>query len=135
MNKKGGIPRVVLWPAYVLFASLIGYVIYSVIDNATTNEGFARKYFLNDLGLTMDAISSANHDLSITYTMQNDYDITLTNGNIKIENEVLTYKYVQDNNLDLINEISLKKDSRLLITKSGNVISMNVQKPTEVVIT
>ena len=41
----------------------------------------------------------------------------------------------EDNNLDLINEISLKKDSRLLITKSGNVISMNVQKPAETVIT
>ncbi len=135
MNKKGGMPRTILWPIYILLAFLIGYVLYSFINNATSNEGFERKYFLNDLGLTLDTLSSANHDLTITYNIQNNYDISIATDNLKLGNEALIYHYVQDNNINFNNEFSLEKNSKLLIKKSGNTISIDIQKPVETTIT
>lgn len=132
MNKKGIDTRTILWVFYILLVLIMTYFLYNFIDDTASGKGFSKKYFVNDLGLTFDALPSANHDLEITYNNLEDYDINIGKENIKIQDESQAYNYVRDNNLNIYNGgITIKNNNQLMISKNGNVISIYVKGPIE----
>ena len=129
MNKKGADTRTILWTFYILLVLIITYFLYNFVTDVASGKGFTKKYFINDLGLTFDALASANYDLEIKYKHLQDYNIRFSKGDIKIINENLNYNYVHDNNFNTFyDDINIKENSELLITKKDNTISVNVKE-------
>ena len=129
MNKKGADTRTILWTFYILLVLIITYFLYNFVTDVASGKGFTKKYFINDLGLTFDTLASANHDLEIKYKNLENYYIRFSRGDIKIINENFNYNYVHDNNFNTIyNDINIKEDSELLISKKDNTISVNTKE-------
>jgi len=130
MNKKGegGFDtKIVLWVFYIILVIIITYFLYTFIDDAASGEEFHKKYFINDLGLSMDALHSANHDLEIKYKNLKDYNLKIFNGEIKLADELSRYRYAVDKNQEIAGEFTLKENQTLIINKKGNIISFNIK--------
>lgn len=129
MDKKGDITKPILWTFYIILVLIMTYFLYNYIDDLASGEGFSKKYFVNDLGLTMDAISSANGDLEITYSNLENYDISFAKNSVKIQDEAQIYYFVSDENIQSFSgNLNFDAQSRLAINKDDNVISINMKK-------
>ncbi len=129
MDKKGFDTRTVLWVFYIVLVLIMTYFLYNYIDDLASGEGFNKKYFVNDLGLTFDAISSANGDLEITYSNLEDYDIAFAENFVKIQDEAQVYYFVNDKNFQSFSgNLNLKPQDKLVINKNNNVVSVNAKK-------
>ncbi len=129
MDKKGADSRTILWTFYILLVLIMTYFLYSFITDVGSGKGFTKKYFINDLGLTYDALPSANGNLEIKYKNLNSYNIVFDKKKIKLQNENLEYNYVQDSNFNMFyGDLYLKENSKLIITKNGNEITVNVNE-------
>ena len=129
MNKKGADTRTILWIFYILLVLIISYFLYNFINDASSGKLFTKEYFINDLGLTFDTLSSANYDLEIKYNYQDNYDIQFSKGNLKLTGENTIYHYAQDTNFNTFyGEYAIKNGSMLLINKKNNVISVNLKE-------
>ena len=129
MDKKGFDTRTVLWVFYIVLVLIMTYFLYNYIDDTASGKGFNKKYFVNDLGLTFDAMQSANGDLEITYSNLEDYDIAFSKNSVKIQDESQVYYYVNDNNFQSFSgNLNLKSKDKLVISKNNNIISINAKK-------
>ena len=123
MDKKGVETRTLLWMFYILLVLIITYFLYSFVNDFETGKGFSKRYFVNDLGLMVDAVSSSNHDLEIKYYNLGEYNLRFSKGRIELVNENIRYNYASDNNLEMFNgEILTKDNSSLTILKNGNIV-------------
>lgn len=129
MNKRGITNKQILWASYIILVIVMTYFLYTFINDVATGKGFSKKYSITDLGLTFDALSSANHDLDINYRNLDGYIITLSQGNIKINDEVSQYNYAFDNNIMTFSgNLEIKENQILLINKQGDIISVSVKE-------
>ncbi len=127
MNKKGVNTRLVLWVFYILISLIIAYFIYNYIDDVSSGRVITKRYLVNDIGLSFDLISSANHNLNIRYTFQDDYSLLLDEGRIKIDSEK-GYNYALDKNfITYFGEFSVKNNDTLIINKKENLIKINLE--------
>ena len=128
MNKKGIDTRTILWAFYIILVLIITYFMYTFIDDVASGRGFTKKYFVNDLGLTFDTLSSANYQLEMKYYNLDNYDLSISKGKINLVGGSQEYYYVPDNNLDVnYRELSIKNGSKLEISKSDNLINFEVK--------
>ena len=59
MDKKGVDSRSILWTFYIILVIIITVFLYNQIETISSGKGFSDRYFVNDIGLTFDTISSA----------------------------------------------------------------------------
>ena len=98
-------------------------------NDVASGRGFTKKYFVNDLGLTFDTLSSANYQLEMKYYNLDNYDLSISKGKINLVGENQEYSYVPDNNLDVnYHELNIKNGSKLEISKNDNLINFEVKK-------
>ncbi len=128
MNKKGVETRTILWLFYIVLVLIATYILFNFINDAVSGKGFSQRYFLNDLGLTIDTLPSANGNLEIKYKNLQDYNIRISNGELKTTEEISIYRYAQDKNTEFLGVFQLDANKILVINKDGNLVVINAKE-------
>jgi len=129
MDKKGVDSRSILWTFYIILVIIITVFLYNQIETISSGKGFSDRYFVNDIGLTFDTISSANYDLELKHNVSQTVSLKMSEGKITLNGGGLEYNYVMDNNLNIpYGNLNLDENKILVINKKNNVVDINIKE-------